>query len=45
VPREVNLFAVNGVPRQEGRSCCFDFKPLYRDDPRATGGMPGAKPD
>jgi len=44
VPREVNLFAVNGVPPQAGRSCTFDFKQLYRDDPRATGGMPGAKP-
>jgi hypothetical protein len=44
VPREVNLFAVNGVPPQEGRSCTFDFKQLYSDDPRATGGMPGAKP-
>ena len=45
VPREVNLFAVNGVPHQEGRSCTFDFKQLYLDDPRATGGMPGAKLD
>jgi len=44
VPREVNLFAVNGVPPQEGRSCTFDFKQLYKDDPRATGGMPGATP-
>ena len=43
VPREVNLFAVNGVPRQEGRSCTFDFKQLYIDDPRATGGLPDAQ--
>jgi len=43
VPREVNLFAVNGVPRQEGRSCTFDFKQFYSDDPRATGGMPDAR--
>lgn len=40
VPREYNLFATNGVPPQPGRSCTFDFKQLYRDDPRATGGMP-----
>ena len=43
VPREVNLFAVNGVPRQEGRSCTFDFKQLFIDDPRATGGLPDAQ--
>lgn len=43
VPREVNLFAVNGVPRQEGRSCTYDYKQLYSDDPRATGGMPDAQ--
>jgi len=40
VPREFNLFDVNGVPKQEGRSCTFDFKKLYNDDPRATGGLP-----
>lgn len=40
VPRELNLFGENGVPRQEGRTCTFDFKKLYGDDPRATGGMP-----
>lgn len=43
VPREFNLFAVNGVPKQEGRSCTFDFRKLYNDDPRATGGMPNLK--
>lgn len=43
VPREVHLFAVNGVPPQPGRSCTFDFKQLYTDDPRATGGMPDAQ--
>lgn len=42
-PRELNLFAVNGVPPQPGRSCTFDFKKLYSDDPRATGGMPQMK--
>ncbi len=40
VPREFNLFAVNGVPKQEGRSCTYDFRKLYKDDPRATGGLP-----
>jgi hypothetical protein len=40
VPREVHLFAANGVPPQPGRSCTFDFKQLYKDDPRATGGVP-----
>jgi len=43
VPREVHLFGVNGVPPQPGRSCTFDFKQLYGDDPRATGGMPDAQ--
>jgi alpha-ketoglutarate-dependent taurine dioxygenase len=43
VPREVHLFAVNGVPPQPGRHCTFDFKQLYTDDPRATGGMPDAQ--
>jgi hypothetical protein len=43
VPREFNLFAVNGVPKQEGRSCTFDFKKLYSDDPRATGGVPSIR--
>ena len=43
VPREVHLFGVNGVPRQEGRNCTFDFRQLYSDDPRATGGMPDAQ--
>lgn len=39
-PREHNLFAVNGVPPQPGRACTYDFKKLYGDDPRATGGIP-----
>jgi alpha-ketoglutarate-dependent taurine dioxygenase len=43
VPREVHLFAVNGVPPQPGRSCTFDFKKLYSEDPRATGGIPDAQ--
>ena len=43
VPREVHLFGVNGVPPQQGRACTFDFKQLYRDDPRATGRMPDAR--
>lgn len=40
VPKELNLFKVNGVPRQDGRSCTYDFRQLYKDDPRATGGVP-----
>ena len=43
VPREFNLFATNGVPKQEGRRASFDFKKLYRDDPVATGGVPDLK--
>src|SRR6266849_3630964 len=43
VPREFNLFATNGVPRQEGRRASFDFKKLYSDDPVATGGVPDLK--
>jgi len=43
VPREFNLFAENGIPRQEGRRATFDFKKLYRDDPVATGGVPDLK--
>ncbi len=43
VPREVHLFGVNGVPPQPGRACTFDFKKLYSDDPRATGGVPDAR--
>ena len=30
----------NGVPPQAGRECTFDFKALYADDPRASGGVP-----
>ena len=40
IPRELYLFATNGVPPQPGKTCTFDFKKLYSDDPRATGGMP-----
>lgn len=40
IPRELYLFARNGVPPQPGKTCTFDFKKLYSDDPRATGGMP-----
>ncbi len=43
VPPELYLFPVNGVPPQPGRSCTFDFRKLYKDDPRATGGMPDAQ--
>ena len=43
VPREFNLFAENGIPKQEGRRATFDFKKLYRDDPVATGGVPDLK--
>ena len=40
VLRETHLFALNGVPPQPGRSCTYDFRKLYGDDPRATGGVP-----
>jgi hypothetical protein len=43
VPREFNLFAQNGIPKQEGRRATFDFKQLYQDDPVATGGVPDLK--
>jgi hypothetical protein len=43
VPREFNLFAENGIPKQEGRRATFDFKKLYGDDPVATGGVPDLK--
>jgi hypothetical protein len=43
VPREFNLFAQNGIPKQEGRRATFDFKKLYGDDPVATGGVPDLK--
>lgn len=39
VPREMYLFAANGVPKQEGRTCSFDFKKLFGNDP-AAGGLP-----
>src|SRR6266853_1097936 len=43
VPREFNLFAENGIPKQAGRRATFDLKKLYRDDPAATGGVPDLK--
>ena len=43
VPAELHLFGVNGVPPQPGKACTFDFKKLYGDDPRATGGLPDAQ--
>jgi hypothetical protein len=42
VPRELNLFATNGVPKQEGKRASYDFRKLYRDDP-AAGGVPDLK--
>lgn len=43
VPAEFRLFpSANGVPPQPGKSCTFDFRKLYSDDPRASGGMPKA---
>ncbi len=40
VPPELNLFASNGVPPQPGRACTYDFRALYADDPRGSGGVP-----
>ncbi|MBL8379565.1 MAG: TauD/TfdA family dioxygenase [Burkholderiales bacterium] len=41
VPPEFNLMRDgNGVPPQPGRECTYDFKALYADDPRASGGVP-----
>jgi hypothetical protein len=40
VPREISLFAVNGIPPQAGRRCTYDFKKLYGENPRASGGVP-----
>jgi alpha-ketoglutarate-dependent taurine dioxygenase len=40
VPKEFNFFKTNGVPPQPGKRANFDFKKLYADDPRATGGVP-----
>ena len=40
VPPEFNLMKTNGVPPQPGRECTYDFKALYADDPRASGGVP-----
>jgi hypothetical protein len=39
VPKEFNLFATNGIPKQEGRRCTYDFKKLYREDPVGSGGV------
>ena len=40
VPAEFKLMAENGIPPQPGRDCTYDFKALYADDPRASGGVP-----
>jgi alpha-ketoglutarate-dependent taurine dioxygenase len=41
VPAEFRLFpSANGVPPQPGRSCSYDFKKLYNQDPAASGGVP-----
>ena len=40
VPPEFNLMTENGIPPQPGRDCTYDFKALYADDPRASGGVP-----
>lgn len=40
VPAEFKLMKTNGVPPQPGRECTYDFKALYADDPRASGGVP-----
>jgi hypothetical protein len=40
IPRELYLFKTNGIPPQPGKTCTYDFKKLYSDDPRATGGVP-----
>ena len=42
-PREVHLFGDERRAAAAGRSCTFDFKKLYGEDPRATGGMPDAQ--
>ena len=39
VPKEFNLFAVNGIPPQPGKRCTYDFKKLYREDPVGTGAL------
>src|SRR5215467_4578153 len=43
VPKEFNLFAVNGIPKQEGKRATFDFRKHFKDDPVATGGVPDLK--
>ena len=41
VPPEFNLFrGANGVPPQPGATCTYDFRKLYSDDPRGSGGVP-----
>jgi hypothetical protein len=44
-PLAFNHFATNGVPPQPGRGCTYDFKKLYREAPRMTGGMADLKLD
>jgi len=36
---EFNHFNTNGVPKQEGAACTYDFKKLYSEDPVGTGGV------
>lgn len=43
VPKEIQLFRENGVPRAEGKRANFDFKKLYANDPVATGGVADLK--
>jgi hypothetical protein len=43
VPPEFNLFATNGIPRQDGKRCTYDFKKLYREDPVGSGGVPNLR--
>lgn len=39
VPKEFNLFAVNGIPPQPGKRCTYDFKKLYQEDPIGSGAL------
>jgi hypothetical protein len=42
VPDEFRLFpSAEGIPPQPGRSCSYDFEKLYREEPAASGGLPG----
>jgi hypothetical protein len=45
VPDELRLFGANGVPAQEGRRCTYDFRKLYAEDPRSSGGVPSLGAD